>query len=603
MNILKKSLMKVAGIFSAAFICLYAGAAGTATMTIGHSAGKSVTLVSAGKADTAGVALFFPDSYMQSLKGNRITQLQLQVNTMAGKDSLIVFLSRSLDGRPDYEQKVTPGKQKTVTVSLDTPWQLDGKALYIGYKVVGQRYLCFSNTFASGEEMVYKNGAWARYNDTFSATLTARVEGDALPENIRLTGLVMPSYALTSQPVTYYGSLANLGASTVNELTVAYYVDGNAYSRETVSGLAIAPRKRGTFTLSGLSFAEEGDHEVNVQVEAVNGVADGDMTDNRSRSQSLLCRRSFTPRKTLLEVFSTELCTSCPGGHEIINDALAKMPGRVIEVCHHSGFYTDPLTIQPSVDYEWFYKKDHLYAPAVMIDRTCPVADYPSIFSDSVAVISPTSSLEGLLDVLSACPAYASVRLSKSYDASNRRLSVHVEGEQLLPWPHPENLRLNVFVTEDSIASKNQRGASGTFYHRHAVRAVLTPTWGQSVNPDGSYSADFTYTIPAGFDANRMEVVAFVGSYNPEDKTACQVLNAERLAVTGSASSGIQQTKSQKAGLSVAHGVITCGGNTFSVYAANGTLVYGDVIRADMTNRPSGVYVVRAGHQVMKVAF
>lgn len=568
-----------------------AQAADMATVTIGKSAGRSVAYESVGKTDTAGVALYFPATTMQAYKGCRITEINLQLDTKLGEDSVCVFVTKSLDGECDYQQRVT-GSKKTLTVTLDTPYEIDGDSLYIGYTVVGARYLCYSKAFVDGEEWVMRKGeGWKKYEGSNTATLTATVEGDSLPEDVKLMETYMPEYSLTRKGVPYSGTFANLGAEMVTSLTFTYYVDGEATSTETVDNLTVGKRKTGSFSLSGLHLTEEGQPMVSFAITAVNGKPDGAPADNVSREQSLLVRDSFIKRNTLMEVFSTELCPNCPSAHELIDSELGKRTD-VIEVGHHSGFYTDTLTVQASVDYEWFYKTGKLYAPALMFDRTSLAASLPSVYSDGVPVVSPTSAtLLTLYRLMSDVPAYASVNIAKTYDAESRHLSVHVEGEQLLPWATPDSLRLFVMLTEDSLYSETQRGASAGFYHRHALRQMLSSTWGDMVDVANGYAADYSTDIPEEWNAERMRVVAFVANYNSTDNTDCRVLNTAATAIADNNSSAIREVNVDE-GISLHNGTVSCGGRRFSVYDVYGRAV---ALSVDNARLPHGVYIIKVG--------
>lgn len=585
--------MKAVGFALTAFVAFSGSKAATAdSMKIGNCAGRAVSYQKVGGVDTAGAAVYYPETVMQAYKDCRITAVEIGLNDKTGRDSVLFFVAGSLAGEPLYEAKFTAAKSGMATFRLPQPYPLDGQAIYVGYKVVGARMLCYSNALVNDSEWVLKDTAgWKPYDGQSTglcATLRLTVTGDSLPKgDIRLTGMVMPEYSLTNASIPFSGSFVNLGAEKVSQLTVDYIVNGQAVASETVDGLAVEPRRKGSFALSGLQLAAEGEPQVQVTVSRVNGLPDCVPADNASRTSPMVVRNSFAKRKTLLEVFSTELCTQCPAGHEEINRVLGGKSD-VIEVGHHSGFYTDSLTVDASVAYEWFYGGG-TYAPAVMFDRTCMADNYPSVFRNGSPVVDIAGGVLGYIyNVAANTPAVVSISLNRAVDLSSRRVSVNVEGQRLLPVASPDSLRLFVYLTEDSVFTENQRGALGSYWHRHSLRLSLTPTWGDAVGGGETFSGSYEASIPQSWRMDKMNVVAFVANVNAADRSDCRVMNAEEAALVGGGSAGVE--------------TVACGDS----YARNGATVLdlaGHVV-ARLSKWPSslsltlkrGVYIVRFVH-------
>lgn len=590
---------KAAALVAVAFLALKVSA-DTATMTIGRASGRSVTYEQVGKTDTAGCAVFYPAATMQAYKGCRITRVQLQTYTRTGKDSLRIVIARAPGKKPLYTQTVHEEVEGWADIALDTPYGIDGDDLFIGYTVVGTRMLCYSNALVSGQEYVWKKaGGWALYTGDYAATLMATVEGDHLPQDVRLTTAVMPSHAVAGTYVKFSGQVVNLGASAVNSLTVTYYKDDVPAGQETVEGLSIASRQKGYFALKGLHLDQEGEPLVSFAITAVNGVPDGVPADNASRTVNMIVRKTFTKRKTLFEVFSTELCPNCPEAHATI-DRLLGGKSDIIEVGHHSAFYTDPYTVQESVDYEWFFKQYKLYAPAMMFNRTSLADDYPNVFSDGVAPMPVSqAAIETVYPIAEADPAYATVDITRTYNAATRLLSVHVEGRQLLPWATPDSLRLSVMLTEDSLYTEDQRGAAAGFYHRHSLRRMLTPQWGDKINLANGYSATYTTTLPAEWREGQMRIVAFVSNYDSLDKTNCRVLNAAEAPVLDGGTNAISPTLA--AGRLTFDGLKISASGHITVCTPAGAIVAQGRNTLSTATLPSGLYIVKAGGQSMKI--
>lgn len=507
------------------------------SVKLGYSEGNVVSYYQVAKdAPAGGSAVYFPATLMQAYNGAEIVSFHLYSSV---KDNMTVhfYISSSLDGEPLYEQTVTLDKYGWNEVKLDKPFRLDGSAIYMSYLAEGILNIPYTLSIVDGEEYICTTGSgWQPGFKGFSAALYATVEGDNLPQcNVHMGNIVMPGYARLGQSVAFSGDFINLGTVPVESLTFTYHV-GDSTASETIDVAKVEPRKSGTFQLNGLRIMSEGEMPVSVEISAVNGEADFDTSDNMSRTKQVMCLSDFIQRKVLLEVFSTELCTNCPSVHKQLS-AVTDTCNNIIELGHHAGFYQDPYTIPSSKEYEWFYKATRLYAPAEMIDRTAMIDNYPEVYSDSVPVVSVGASM---LKVLYAqemlAPAFVTVEPSIKTDDSGNLL-IHVEGSKLID-SGAESPRLFVFLTEDSVYTLNQHGASEGYYHRHMARCSVTPTWGDPIDLEG-YSADYTVAVDPSWNPAKMRVVAFVANYDADDKNNCRVLNAEEVKVPYDGSTGI----------------------------------------------------------------
>lgn len=513
-------------------------AEGDPTLILGIS--RNMSTVYEGTSGTSGAAVHYGVTTMKAYQGCTITELRVDLGAASGTDSIRAFVASSLTGQPLAEQRFTSTGAGWATIVFDQPYTVTGEAVYIGYEMQGLKTMRYSTALVPGEEWVRKRDSdWQRYKGDNAASFYAIVTGENLPQhNICLRQSVLPEYAQTGKALTLGGDIINLGTEAVTDVTVSLVANGETVGTQTISGLRVKNRRLGTFSLDGLTLPAAGDYELQLVVTAVNGEADADPSDNTSRTVSVLCRDTFTARRTLMEVFSTERCTNCPTAHDNIEQSLADKTD-IIEVGHHAGFYTDWLTVDASTDYEWFYRKGNLHAPALMFDRTSHFDNYPEIYTDTVPV-TDVGNLATLYAAATAVPALATVDLQTSYDQAARTLSVSVSGEQLLPISQPDSIRLNVWLTEDSIFSTSQAGSGGTFYHRHALRRLLTPTWGETYSLDDAGTRTYTTTIDTEWNASRMSVVAFLANYDSTDKYNCRVLNAARVAVDPTAA-GIEK--------------------------------------------------------------
>lgn len=504
--------------------------AGSKTLTIGNNK-KSVTSYEPVKGDSkAGSALFFDSDYMSAYKGCELTEVTIAFADKTESDAITIFLSHAIDGEPFYQQTVSASKSKWNTFKLSTPYVIDGSNLYVGYTVSGVKYLGYGKALVKNPEYILgKDGEWKEYKGKNSASLLATISGDNLPENnVRLGTTNIPSYVKTDVPMDIFGDFQNLGATNVTSLVFGLYDGDEEICEEKVDGLDVAPRSEGSFSLSSMKLNAECEKDLRLLVKSVNGGVDAVEGDNSTKTCHVMCRDSYVARKVLLETFSTEKCTACPKAHKAIDKVTRDMED-IVEIDHHAGFYTDKYTIDESVEYEWFYPSYYQFAPAMLVDRMDMRDVFPEAYNYETPILNANgSTLKALYEMELQRPALATVNITTDWSAEARKLSIDVSGKQLLPVATPDSVRLYVFVTEDSLYSTSQAGASKGFYHSHVPRLSLTPTWGEKVDIAAGYDCHFDTVLNEEWNEKQMNVVAFVANYNSTNPCDCAVLNVEQ---------------------------------------------------------------------------
>lgn len=558
--------------------------AGSKTLTIGNNK-KSVTSYEPVKGDSkAGSALFFDSDYMSAYKGCELTEVTIAFADKTESDAITIFLSHAIDGEPFYQQTVSASKSKWNTFKLSTPYVIDGSNLYVGYTVSGVKYLGYGKALVKNPEYILgKDGVWKEYKGKNSASLLATISGDNLPENnVRLGTTSIPSYVKTDVPMDIFGDFQNLGATNVTSLVFGLYDGDEEICEEKVDGLDVAPRSEGSFSLSSMKLNAECEKDLRLLVKSVNGGVDAVEGDNSTKTCHVMCRDNYVARKVLLETFSTEKCTACPKAHKAIDKVTRDMED-IVEIDHHAGFYTDKYTIDESVEYEWFYPSYYQFAPAMLVDRMDMRDVFPEAYNYETPILNANgSTLKALYEMELQRPALATVNITTDWSAEARKLSIDVSGKQLLPVATPDSVRLYVFVTEDSLYSTSQAGASKGFYHSHVPRLSLTPTWGEKVDIAAGYDCHFDAVLNEEWNEKQMNVVAFVANYNSTNPCDCAVLNVEQQSLK-TLTSGINNLRH---GVTGAWEIIDMSGNVVGKGIGSETLtkVY-DALK-------HGVYVV-----------
>jgi hypothetical protein len=247
----------------------------------------------------------------------------------------------------------------------------------------------------------------------------------------------------------------------------------------------------------------------------------------------------------LLEVFSTENCTACPKGHEIVEMSIDGRHSQVVEVGHHVGFYTDQWTLPADTIYMNFYYSAIVttFAPAGMIDRTLwSKADghkNPYQGGDSCVVFSIESAdVWTMLDVALAKPALAWIELEADFNETDSILTIKTKGQSVKQLGG--NPRLTVYVTEDNLATNRQAGwnsdRQGLYYQHNVNRHIATDVWGDAVTLNDGFEQEYKVKVQPNWNVDNLNVVAFVHNYSTkpnvkERYTDFNVYNTEKVQV------------------------------------------------------------------------
>ena len=595
---MKKHLLSLIILLQAAIsTAAQTDAAAADSVYLGNCEGRGVSMSGS---DITGAALFFPQSYMRLLAGNSLEKVYLYVNYPRQAEDVQVFVTQSLDEPYDRVFPAQVSRTGWNEIVLDEPYELSGDSLYLGFTLKSCPVSYAPRRF-DGPEFSLQNGKWVPYeNDAYSIAIYGVVRGDELPAHNAVWQCRTPFlYAVSGQPNEIEGTVFNKGVTTINSLTFTYRYDGQTET-ETVEGLNIPYLGQSGIRLQGPTFAESGQYDLTVELTAVNGQPDLDDSDNASDTYHYTCLDEFVQRNALMEVFSTELCTNCPAAHAGI-DYVVDGNHRIVEVGHHSGYYTDPFTVDASVDYEWFYGTMK-FAPAYMMDRTNRYDRYPGMYTyGHGGPIGGVGYLEEVIADALATPAFATVQLEVTSEGGDnyRQLTIHVTGESLLPLPEGHDDRLFVYLTEDSIFTENQAGAAGNYYHRHSLRQSLSDTWGDPVALDEGFEKTYTVEVTREWNMKQMEVVAFVGNYNAADYNDCQVYNATSQELHSFVPTGISTTEQTTPGVTFDGQSLHLpeGCRSLQVFSPSGVLALsaqGGTRTVSLAGLPAGVYLFLA---------
>lgn len=501
-----------------------------------------------GKGAEVSAALHIPASYASTVGGNRLESVRVALASKMNLKSLEVWVRTSLDGENLASTTLEKGEfaQGWNNITLDSPYDIPenpGDGFFIGYT--------YEQTNKSGAistlPIPHYGALWTKCNDEEwsdksdegTLCLEGMVFGDNLPKyNLSIISVTTDPYFIISEgTLNCVAKVRNLATVTATEFDIEASVEGveKPCVARVECDVPIGEIGSYKFSISPdilSDFPKE--RMVMFKINSINGNEDEDFSDNTAEASLSVLERAFK-RIVLAEEFTTEKCPNCPRVAEYFHNILAnpEFSDNLEVVCHHAGYYTDPLTTSFDDDYCWFYNNGRsTYAPAIMLDRdTYQDTDTP--------VFSPYSQedLENDIKAQLLMPSLVSVIPAASYGDGNA-INVVVEGERVRS-DILDGDRITVFLVEDNIKTTNQAGAGGTYIHNHVNRAVNS-VWGVPVEYSGnSYSYTCTFDLKDGWNKDNLKIVAFISHFNPENPNDCAVANTSACPIAYSGVSEI----------------------------------------------------------------
>lgn len=571
---------------------------------LGYCTDKTVSSGEAEREDGhCGMAIYLPESTMELYKGNQITSLHFSVGFKNVANFKLFITSDLNKGTYDYVQEVTNNtSNRWNEIVLDKPYDIDGKAIYIGYELVQKGYVMqFTETYEKGEQWVLGKDKWEKSDNTYAPAIYGVVKGAHLPRyNADLMSTKIFRYTDSKSPIICSGTIRNKALETIKSLTFSYSLNGKESGIIIADGLDIPYRQNADFEIE-LPALPEGRTDIVCTVKALNNEqADVDMTDNTSKVHTVVCSDHFVQRITLLEVYSTEKCPNCPKAHTYLEEVL-KDNDQVIEIVHHSGFYTDKFTIPASIEYEWFFGEKQRSAPSFMFDRSCFYEELPELNSAIPINGVSSSTFEKTLNTALKVPAFASVNLTLNAVNNSRNVSIRVEGEELLSTDNDSNHRLFIYLTEDNIVSDTQSSGGRGYVHTALLRRCITDTWGDTITLRQGYEKEYSIEIPDTLNIENLHVVAAVGNVDKKDVTNCRIYNAATAEVK-SVTTGISRSTEMHPSFELCGNtlILSSACQNINVYSCDGILrKNGKNCRSlSLEGLNRGTYIVRIQNEI-----
>lgn len=506
-----------------------------------------------------GAAIYITPEVLKKYAGCTITSVHFALWDEVG-EYYNVFVAEELGNiytptQPISQALVTKGNFHTGWNAVDIPpVTITGtKGLYIGWLSAVNAEHAMEGYFTldrhrgelvpDGNWYMAGSGRWQAIKQEINLNLMIRAyaEGDNAPLNDVGTGQLNGPDVIWQNSATSYNLLVtNYGTQTVNNMEVEVMSDGRLFTQKQLTGLCIAHNEHMVLDINDIQFPDAGNHNISVKVSSLNGETDTDMTDNFQSMgvYSIPEDAQTVPRTILLEEMTSELDPLAPIADSLYNEAVS-MAEDVIWVKHHidgigtrkDGNPWDTFATEEDRQYIRFYegypRQNVDFTPALVFDR-----NHFQNMREATGIcyfIADDYEANVILDICRYVPCYLNINTVLAYDEVTRQLSIDVNANSVLnQMIHQDDLRLTVYVVEDSLRSTLQRtnatsvgqlNEDGTYTQNGVIRSFVTGVWGEPVEltnngTDFSFDRHYTVELPEDWNTDNLRVVAFAHNYN-----------------------------------------------------------------------------------------
>lgn len=424
------------------------------------------------------------------------------------------------------------GEQGWNEIVLETPYEInldETTSLLIGFDYTQTRTnypIGVSNDGDIYPTYAYlKTGRVPKWTDmgitSYNVAVQCIVENDNFPEYIlNFNRLYVPDYLQSGKNLEFLFHVKNSGVKKVapGALTFDVTLDGEPLT--TISNPAEFTYKDTTFVYSlPVGELESGTHTMSVTMASLNGEP---LENPVTLAGSFkVFAESFPRQKHIVEQLTSTYCTYCPLGNSMLS-ILTAQRNDIIWVGVHGNLNggVDPYRSAQGDSLMSYLTGGQISYPSGAFDRMTG-------WEDDVNIVNSLGYYEQYHQLVADqlglffdyigedIPSFASINMECELDTASREMSLTVSGDLSSDFDimMGEDSKLTVYLIEDKLVAPQLN--SGTwvddYMHNGVFRRAMRSVLGTTLNRNGnSYSNEFKYTIPGGWNINNLRVVAFV---------------------------------------------------------------------------------------------
>lgn len=537
---MKKSLLLLLAAF---MLSLTSGAVelGPNQLLMGHYTTDEIASTGWGQAFLRGVNPIATDLTADELalfQGGKVVAFRVGLSSEAPLSRLFVMpidADGKLTGEITEWTIEVDGQQGWNMIAVETPYEINlpnGYGLRIGFDYEQlertSKPISAVKVGTTYPTYILRNNNWMNYgvNTYGNLSLQLVVENDEFPQYvIRTRNLTCKSNVTAGDDLSFTFETCNLGVGMIaaGDLMFDVAIDGNVV--KTISNPATLTSSYYDISDAvGTEGLTAGAHTLTVTTATLKG---------EPIAQPIVASATFNvfefgfPRQMrLVEQFTSTGCTYCPQGTaNIVN--LTNMRNDIAWVSVHENMNnTDPFRTAQTDSITDLQGIDGF--PEATFDRTAGISVANKVYA--VITAMPASTMSAFLDYVAELPSWATVNVNSTYDASTRKATITIDGDLV---PNYEDFmgsdsKLTVYITEDGLVAPQVSGGSD-YVHNNVLRKALVSVKGVALNKTGdTYKNEFAIDIPEAWNADNLNVVAFVSRPLGNALTDIYVTNANK---------------------------------------------------------------------------
>lgn len=453
-----------------------------------------------------------------------------------GAITLKLFTYNTVDGKMDFkvvaEQEVANSKKGWNDVTFTTPYTLDftkAEGVMLGFTYTqkkGSTPECYAISLQKEGTVVPTYVTMEGSNELYAFSsekygnlaVQAIVEKDYPAKDIMLHSVKFNKFTKASSNTKFVVNVSNFGTTPINSYTVTATVDGNQIKEQTVNGTVDGNLKADIIEIPTTGIAL-GSHKIKFAITKVDGAAPtGNTANDVYESDINLYETALQRQKQLIEQFTAVTCTWCPTGSRLLKQLQDNRHDLAWVALHGPMGTDDPFQTKQSIAIMKALGASGY--PMAAFNRSLIEGELTTAIAFKEAAFSQAVEMFGKMfdQTNNDLPAFVNLDVAAKVDRTaneqNDQLIVDVKGTGVKNAANfLKDYAIYVYVTEDGLVSPQiDKGKKITNYvHNNTFRQCLTNIYGDNINwNNDNFDQQFTYTIPAGYKAENMHVVAFV---------------------------------------------------------------------------------------------
>lgn len=348
-------------------------------------------------------------------------------------------------------------------------------------------------------------------------TVQAIVEKEYPAKDIVLHDVTFNKFTKAANNSKFTVNVSNFGTTDINSYTLTASIDGKQIKEQTITGVVNGSMKADVVEIP-TTDVQLGARKIKFVITKVDGAAPTGNTKNDAYEADInLYETGLKRQKQLVEQFTSVTCTWCPTGSKFLKKMQEKRKDLAWVALHGPMGAKDPYQTNQSMAIMKAlgvngYPTAAFNRTLINGELTPAVASYYNSAEESIKMFG------NIFDQTDEnLPAFVNIDIvAKADKLANGRsqMVVDVKGTGVKnAADFLKDYGLYVYVTEDGLVSpqidKGQKIKN--YVHDNTFRQCLTNINGDNITWSGdNFDKQFTYDIPADYNASKMHVVAFV---------------------------------------------------------------------------------------------